>query len=160
MGRCPSLWCNHWGETQLTSHVHLECAWLSNLWIVCRLCDKRAHRMPTLWPSHRISFFKKKNGILWELSLLALEPPLMGKQKTRFHLCMYLHYKLSNGPWNERNGYKVQGIELVGNFTPTHKNGIKQLSIMFQLPYWEVGGHMSFFIVELCMWLCKQWTIM
>jgi hypothetical protein len=30
-------------------------------------------------------------------------------------------------------------------FHPTHKNGIKQLSIMFQLPYWEVGVHMLFF---------------
>jgi hypothetical protein len=118
------------GEIQLTSHLNLDCASLSNLWIVCKLCDKKAHKMPTLWLNHKISLFKKieKNVILWESSLLASKPPFkhnklhsIGKQKSKFHLCGYLHQILSNGSWNKKSGYKVQGIELAGDLTPYTK---------------------------------------
>jgi hypothetical protein len=44
-----------------------------------------------------------------------------GNKKTKFYLREYLHQTLSNGPWNQRSGYKVQEIKLAGNWTPYTK---------------------------------------
>jgi len=135
------------GAIHLKGCVYLEHTQFSCLWIVCKLCNQRACGMPPCGPSTKSRSSRKLKKLLYCGSQCYLPRnhsyrkawvAFNGGRKlkttpTRVTVTNIIQWGTEWESWLHGPRNKTSA-----KLDPVHKLGIKWISIMFQLPFWEV----------------------